>query len=224
MPRRPYTSPPAARLSRLRRLRRRRLRRRRRRRRRRCRRRRPSYSPAPRSSPPPLRRRHRGTEGHPPLPFRRRRRRRRRHRRHRYHRPRRLGPGRGRSGQCTQPGHGLRSRNLSSRAHLPLPSRHRPGTNCRCTGLRSHVLLGGIRLRLLQPSVGTRLPHERHLSSQPRPLRHPPPHEPLQPHDRPQLQQLGRSLSTLQLHPPLEVREAHRAALLPLAQLLGLGR
>ena len=58
-----------------------------------------------------------------------------------------------------------------------------------------------------------------------RPLRHPPPHEPLQPHDRPQPQQLGsRCLFTLLLHPPPEVREAHRAALLPLAQLLGLGR
>ena len=57
-----------------------------------------------------------------------------------------------------------------------------------------------------------------------RPLRHPPPHEPLQPHDRPQPPQLGsRCLITL-LHPPPEVREAHRAALLPLAQLLGLGR
>ena len=41
------------------------------------------------------------------------------------------------------------------------------------------------------PASGTRLPHERHLSSQPRPLRQPPPHEPLQPHDRPQPQQLG---------------------------------
>ena len=107
------------------------------------------------------RRRHRGAEVHPPLPLRRR-----RHpgatrcrRRRRYHRLRRLRPGRGRSGQCTQPGLSLRRRYLSSRTHLPLPSRHRPGTNCCCTGLWSHALLGGTRLRLLQPSVGSRLPH-----------------------------------------------------------------
>ena len=74
------------------------------------------------------------------------------------------------------------------------------------------------------PASAPGSPTSGHLSGQPRPLHQPPPHEPLQPHDRPQLQQLGRSLSTLQLHPPLEVREAHRAALLPLAQLLGLGR
>ena len=68
---------------------------------------------------------------------------------------------------------------LSSRAHLPLLSRHHPGTNCCCIARWSHVLLGGIRLRLLQLSAGTRLPHERHLSSQSRPLHQPPPHEPL---------------------------------------------
>ena len=188
-----------------------------------------AHSPAPQSSPYALRWWHRGAEVHPPLPLHRRRhpgtiRRRRRRRRHRRSRLRRLGPGRGRSGKCTQPGHRLRRRHPSSRAHLSLRSRHRTGTNCCRISLWSHALLGAIRLRLLQPSAGTRLPHERHPSSQPRPLHQPPPHKPLQPHDRPQPPQLGsRCLITL-LHPPPEVREAHRAALLPLAQLLGLGR